>query len=58
VSIRRADDKRTFLMAFSRRMTAVRVKKTRQIIMKRAAKALAAAPSPSYKHRERIFARY
>jgi hypothetical protein len=45
-------------MAFSRKTTAVRVKKTRQINMKRAAKALAAAPSPSYKHRERIFARY
>jgi len=58
VSIRQADDKRTFLMAFSGGIAAVRVKKTRQNITKPAAKALAAAPSPSYKHRERIFARY
>jgi ribonuclease PH len=42
-------------MAFSSGIAAVRMKKARQNITKPAAKALAAAPSPSYKHRETNF---
>jgi ribonuclease PH len=58
LSIRGADDKRALFMAFSGRMAAILVKKARQNIMKLQAKALAAARSPSYKHRERIFASF
>jgi ribonuclease PH len=42
-------------MALSSGLAAASVKKTRQNITKPAAKALAAAPSPSYKHRETNF---